>query len=169
MTHCVLDNFTLNQSLQREFTNSSKNTFLWSWAQHVLFITQKPRGERAHRNEGEQHTAQTSLEGNLYPPHSHVPPHGHMEMISEKFSTQQQRADLLHLANTLLHRICCINQTATDCTFQTPPAVNILKLAGNFILCFNFCSAILKIFVFLFKSAWSESLISTETRPNSSP
>lgn len=135
----------------------------------ALHNLQKPRREWAHRTRG-KHTQ--------FKPHwkaicitSH---HGHMEMFSEKFSTQQQREDLLYMANNLSpqSRICSTkkpNQTATDCTFQTPPAISMLKLASNCILCFYFCSVILKILMFLFNSAWCEPLISPKSRPKSSP
>lgn len=96
----------LNQSLQREFTNSSKNAFLWSWAQHVLFITYwKPGGSR-HTGTRGKHTQ--------FKPHGkaiciYLTSCGHMEMLSKNLSTQQQREDLLYLANNLStqSRICC--------------------------------------------------------------
>lgn len=97
----------LNQNVQREFTNPSKNTFLWSWAQHVFLKTYRnPEGSGRTGTRG-KHTQ--------FKPHwkaiwIHLTsPHGHMEMLSEKLSTQQQREDLLYLANKLSPqiRICC--------------------------------------------------------------
>lgn len=137
---------------------------------------QKARRERAHRNKGQAHTVQTSLEGNLYPPHIiciHLTGTWKCSLRSSQLSSRGKifctwqitflhRAEFVVLKNLIRQPQIAPSRLHLQWTFWN---LQVTAFYGFF----KFCSVILKILMFLFNTAWSESLISTETRPSSSP